>query len=100
MRHHVDNVIGHQGCSGAPPSIQAGQNVVPVKLAANSQLFLEHSTHKLSGMVLATRAAYLLGLTEDAVVLNGARVQDLLSQLYVIERGPELRSACAGMRIS
>jgi hypothetical protein len=41
-----------------------------------------------------------LALTEDAVVLNGARVQDLLSQLYVIERGPELRSASAGMRIS
>jgi uncharacterized linocin/CFP29 family protein len=68
---------------GKPLSISAGQNLVPAKIWANFQLAPEQSKDENIVMALATKAAYLVALAEDYVLLHGAAAAPFLDKLNV-----------------
>src|SRR5829696_4955792 len=70
---YVDSVVGHQVDPGPPLRIRAGQNLVPVEISVEFQLSPEQFNDEQTAMALATRAAYIVALAEDAVLLRGAQ---------------------------
>lgn len=70
---------------GKPLSMSAGQNLVPAKIWVNFQLSPEQFNNKDENiaMALSTKAAYLVALAEDYVLLHGAAAADFLDKLNV-----------------
>jgi uncharacterized linocin/CFP29 family protein len=93
---YVDTIVGHQVSAETPLSILAGQSLVPVELAVDFQLFPEQFNDEQTAMALATRAAYLVALAEDAVVLGGSGAKDFLDQLHVTHRNLDRQTGLFG----
>jgi uncharacterized linocin/CFP29 family protein len=93
---YADNVVGHQVTAGPPLSIRAGQSLVPVEISVDFQLFPEQFNDEQTAMALATRAAYLVALSEDAVVLGGGQAQTFLQQLNITERNLDQQTGLFG----
>jgi uncharacterized linocin/CFP29 family protein len=93
---YVDNVVGHQVSEEPPLSIQAGQSLVPVEISVDFKLFPEQFNDEQAAMALATRAAYLVALAEDAVVLNGNRAREFLDRHHVSRRNLDQQTGLFG----
>jgi len=85
---YVDSAVGHEVTltPGQPLKIKAGQNLVPVELSVEFQLSPEQFHDEQVAEALATRAAYILALAEDAVLLQGNSSRRFLTSLNVVER--------------
>jgi uncharacterized linocin/CFP29 family protein len=74
---YMDNIIGHavNVIAGPRPvlSIPNGQTLVPVEVSVDFRLTPEQFADEQVATALAIRAAYLVALAEDAVVLHGAQ---------------------------
>ena len=82
----VNDVAGYKVDAvtpGKPLSICAGQSLVPAKIWVSFQLSPEQSKDENIAMALATKAAYLVALAEDYVLLHGADAADFLDKLNV-----------------
>lgn len=93
---YADSIVGHEVSAEPPFSIRAGQSLVPVELAVDFQLVPEQFTQELTATALATRAANLVGMGEDAVLLLGSEAKGLLEQLHVTERNLDLQKGLFG----
>lgn len=67
---YVDFVVGHEVDPGPPLSIPH-QSLVPVEISVEFELARAQFADEQVAAALATRAAYILALAEDAVVLLG-----------------------------
>src|SRR6266540_4073693 len=83
---YEDSVVLHQVSAGPPLFVRPGQRGVPVELSVDFQLSPEQFDEEQAHAALATRAAYLVALAEDAVVLEGSRANAALAGMGVSAR--------------
>jgi uncharacterized linocin/CFP29 family protein len=86
---YVPNVVDNKITIGSPLSIQPGKTLVPLELSVAFLLEQEQRDDDQVVRTLTTRAAYLLGLGEDASLARGRDAATILAELNVESRGLE-----------
>jgi uncharacterized linocin/CFP29 family protein len=84
---YVQSVVDNKISVGPPLSIEPGRTLVPLELSVAFLLEQEQREDDLVVRTLTTRAAYLLGLGEDATLARGQDAAKILRELNVESRG-------------
>jgi uncharacterized linocin/CFP29 family protein len=82
----VGSVPGYRIGRGSPLTIESGPGLVPVDLSVEFKLTPEQLNDEGVAVALATRAANIVALAEDEVMLKGAGAESALHNLGVCSR--------------